>query len=286
MRAFKWMAPVVCVLLSACAGTQGAAAGAAGAQKETPGALQRDMYANPDLNGIWQGMGTAHWDLEPHAARMGPIVAMGALGAIPAGTGVVEGGEIPYQASALAQRNANRDDWLSKDPAVKCFMPGIPRATYMPFPFQIVQGNDTMLFTYEFAAAARVVYMNRPDFEHPFEAWMGHSRGRWEGDTLVIDVDSHVPDTWFDSSGNFHSDALHVEERYTLVSANVMSYEATITDPKTFTRPWTIAMPLYRRLEPDAQLLEFKCVEFAEELMYGHLVKKTEPDEAAQPEKN
>ena len=262
----------VLLLLSGCA--------AAPSSTQTPEAASSstDLYGKPDLNGIWQALGTAHWDLEAHAARMGPVVRMGALGAIPAGLGVVAGGEIPYQDWARQRKEDNQSDWLSKDPAVKCFMPGIPRATYMPFPFQIVQGSDSIIFAYEFASASRVVYMNKPDFEHPFEAWMGHSRGHWEGDTLVIDVTSHVADTWFDSSGNFHSDQLHVEERYTRVSENVLEYEATITDPAVFTRPWTIRLPLYRRLEPNAQLLEFKCVEFAEELMYGHLVKKKSTD--------
>jgi len=155
----------------------------------------------------------------------------------------------------------------------------------MPYPFQIAQGSETILITYEFAGATRIVYLNRPDFEHPFEAWMGHSRGRWEGETLVIDVTSHIPDTWFDSSGNFHSEELRVEERFRKVSENVLNYEATITDPKVFTRPWSIRMPLYRRLEENAQLLEYKCVEFAEELMYGHLVKKPDSEAAAKPEK-
>ena len=144
------------------------------------------------------------------------------------------------------------------------------------FPFQIVMGATIILFAYEFAGASRIVYLDQPDFEHPFEAWMGHSRGHFEEDTLVIDVASHVPDTWFDRSGNFHSEELRVEERYTRVSENVLRYEATIEDPKVFSRPWKISMPLYRRLEADARLLEFKCVEFAEELMYGHLVKESE----------
>ena len=243
-----------------------------------PAALQpvtaRDVYGHPDLNGIWQAMGSAHWDIEAHAARSGPIVNLGALGAISGGLSIVEGGEIPYQPWARTRQQENLADWLARDPAVKCYMPGVPRATYMPFPFQIVQSNEHILITYEFAGATRIVYMNRPDFEHPFEAWMGHSRGRWEGETLVIDVASHVADTWFDRSGNFHSDALRVEERFTKVSDNVLQYEATIEDPKVFTRPWKIKMPLYRRLEANAQLLEFKCVEFAEELMYGHLVKQ------------
>ncbi len=245
------------------------------AAQTTAPSVDQDVYGKPDLNGIWQAMGSSHHDLEAHAARMGPIVAMGALGAIPAGQSVVVGGKIPYQQWARTQQQANLAQWHEKDPAIKCFMPGIPRATYMPFPFQIIQGSETIIFAYEFASASRVVYMNKPDFEHPFEAWMGHSRGHWEGDTLVIDVASNIPDTWFDSSGNFHSEALRVTERYTRVAENVLNYEATIEDPNVFTESWTIKMPLYRRMEENAQLLEFKCVEFAEELMYGHLVKKT-----------
>ena len=228
----------------------------------------------PDLNGIWQALGTAHWDVEGHAARPGPVVALGALGAIPGGLGVVEGGEIPYQPWAAAKQQENFDNWLTADPAVKCYMPGVPRATYMPFPFQVVQTPEYILMAYEFASASRVVYMNRPDFEAPVDTWMGHSRGRWEGETLVVDVTSQVPDTWFDSAGNFHSNAVHVVERYTAVSPNALMYEATIEDPNVFTRPWTIRMPLYRRLEEKVQLLEFKCVEFVEELMYGHLRKQ------------
>ena len=238
----------------------------------------RDGYDNPDFNGIWQALGAAHWDLEAHAARGGPIAELGALGAIPAGLGVVIGGEIPYQPWARAQQLENRADWLARDPAVKCFLPGVPRATYMPHPFQIVQGSDHILISYEFAGASRVVYLDRPDFEHPLETWMGHSRGRFEGDSLVIDVDSHMADTWLDSAGNFHSDELRVVEQFSHVGPDVLMYEAEITDPKVFERPWTIRMPLYRRLEENAQLLEFKCVEFAEELMYGHLRKDAETD--------
>ena len=234
----------------------------------------RAADGKPDLNGIWQALGTAHWDVEGHAARPGPVVALGALGAIPGGLGVVEGGEIPYQPWAAAQRQENLDNWLTADPAVKCYMPGVPRATYMPFPFQLVQTPEYILIAYEFASASRVVYMNRPDFERPVDVWMGHSRGRWEGETLVVDVTSQMPDTWFDSAGNFHTNAVHVVERYTAVSPNALMYEATIEDSNVFTRPWTIRMPLYRRLEENVQLLEFKCVEFVEELMYGHLRKQ------------
>ena len=229
---------------------------------------------NPDLNGIWQALGTPHWNLEPHSAESGPVVAMGALGAIPGGLGIVEGGEIPYQPWALEKRAENRKDWLKLDPVVKCYMPGVPRATYMPFPFQIVQTPEHILIAYEFASASRVIYMNRPDFEHPADAWMGHSRGRWEGQSLVVDVTNHVPDTWFDSAGNFHSDSLKVVERYTRTGPDHLLYEATIEDEKVFTRPWKIRLPLYRRVDESMQLLEFKCVEFVEEMMYGHLRKK------------
>ena len=238
----------------------------------------RDGYGNPDFNGIWQAMGTAHWNLEAHAAEEGPIVALAALGAIPAGLGVVEAGPIPYQPWARAQQRENHADWLSRDPAVKCYLPGVPRATYMPFPFQIVQGPDDVLIAYEFAGASRIVYLNRPDFEHPLEAWMGHSRGRFEDGSLVIDVDSHMPDTWFDSAGNFHSEALRVVERFTHRGPDTLIYEAEITDPKVFERPWKIRLPLYRRVEDNAQLFEFKCIEFAEELMYGHLRKNAVTD--------
>ena len=227
----------------------------------------------PDLNGIWQALGTAHWDIEGHAARPGPILELGALGAIPAGMGVVEGRDIPYQPWAKAKKEENFENWLTADPAIKCYMPGVPRATYMPFPFQIVQTPDYILLAYEFASSTRVVYMNKPDFESPVDTWMGHSRGHWEGETLVVDVTSQVPDTWFDSSGNFHSEAVHVVERYTPVSPNALMYEVTIEDPTVFTRPWKMRMPLYRRLDENMQLLEFKCVEFVEELMYGHLRK-------------
>jgi len=224
-----------------------------------------------DLNGIWQALGTAHWDLEGHAARPGPIVELGALGAVPAGLGVVLGGKIPYRPEAARQRDENRENWLERDPAVKCYLPGVPRATYMPFPFQIVQDTDFIIIAYEFAHATRVVHMSSPDSDIPFDAWMGHSRGHWEEETLVVEVTRQLPDTWFDSSGNFHSGALHIVERYTPISPDALLYEARIEDPEVFTEPWTIRLPLYRRLDENIELLEFKCIEFVEELMYGHL---------------
>ena len=237
---------------------------------------ERTADGHPDLNGIWQAVGSSHWDIEGHAARPGPVVEMAALGAIPGGLGIVVGGEIPYTSAARAQQQENLEYWLDRDPVVKCFMPGIPRATYMPYPFQIVQTPEYVLVAYEFASASRIVYMDRPDMESPVNTWMGHSRGSWDGETLVIDVTDQVPDTWLDSSGNHHSDQLHVVERYTAVSENHIMYEATIEDPAVYTEPLTIRVPLYRRIDENMQLLEFKCVEFAEEKMYGHLRK--DPD--------
>ena len=234
----------------------------------------RTPDGKPNLNGIWQAMNSANWDLQDHAARPSPVVAMGALGAIPGGLGVVEGGEIPYLPAAAAKKKENFDNWLTRDPIVKCYLPGVPRATYMPFPFQIVQTPDAVLIAYEFASASRTVYMNGKETS-PIDTWMGWSNGRWEGETLVVDVTSFNDQTWFDTAGNYHSDALHVVERYTPTGPDHLMYEATIEDKNVFSRPWKIRMPLYRRIEPRAQLLEFKCVEFVEELMYGHLRKRT-----------
>lgn len=238
----------------------------------------RTADGNPDFNGIWQAIGSAHWNIEPHAADFPPLPQLGAWGAVPAGLGIVEGGEIPYTPEARATQQANQQNWLELDPYVKCYMPGVPRANYLPFPFQIVQSPDHLIMAYEFASASRIVYMNRPDFEAPVLSWMGHSRGRFEGDTLVIDVTDQMPESWFDHAGNHHTDALRVTERYTHMGPNTLMYEATLEDPNVYTRPWTIRFPLYRRLEENVQLLEFKCVEFTEELIYGHLRRISEED--------
>lgn len=235
--------------------------------------VPRTADGRADFNGIWQAIGSAHWNIEPHAADFSPIVELGAIGAIPAGLGVVEGGKIPYTPEARAIQEQNKADWLALDPVVKCYMPGVPRANYLPFPFQIIQSPDHVVMAYEFASASRIVYMNRPDFEAPIFSWMGHSRGHFEGDSLVIDVTDQVPDTWLDHAGNHHSDALRVTERYTHLGPNTLMYEATLEDPNVYTEAWTLRFPLYRRLDENMQLLEFKCVEFTEELIYGHLRK-------------
>jgi hypothetical protein len=224
----------------------------------------------PNLTGVWQVLNTANWDLEAHAAEPGPVASLGTLTAVRPGAGVVVGGEIPYRAEALAQRNANRERRWTDDPELKCFMPGVPRANYLPQPFQIVQGTDTIAISYEFADAVRVVYMTDPG-PAPDYSWMGWSVGHWDGNTLVVDVTFQRGDTWLDRSGNYHSEDLRVVERYTPQGPNVLIYEATLEDPKVFSRPWTVRMPLYRHVEDNAQLMEFKCIPFAEDLLYGKI---------------
>jgi hypothetical protein len=180
-----------------------------------------------------------------------------------------------YGAGAYPINYPNSWDRLQGKTGHGIWLHGVPRATYMPFPFQIIHGIGKILVAYPFAGASRLIHMDDVG-ESPSDAWMGWSRGRWDGDTLVVDVTSFTDQTWFDRAGNFHSKMLHVVERYTPVSRNVMQYEATIEDPNVFTRPWKMSMPLYRRMEENAQLLEFKCVPFSEELLYGHLRKTTD----------
>jgi len=232
----------------------------------------RTASGSPDLNGVWQAMNTANWDIQDHDQRQGPLFELGAAFSVPPGEGVVVGNEIPYQPSALAKKKANAEQWLKLDPEIKCYMPGVPRATYMPYPFQLVQTPTHVVFAYAFANASRMVYMNTK-IEPQIDTWMGYSSGRWEGDTLVVDSTGFNDETWFDRAGNFHSDALHVIERFTATSPDSLRYEVTIEDPKVFTRPWQMRMPLYRRLEQPSRLLKYNCVEFAEEVIYGHLRK-------------
>ena len=247
------------------------------AQRRPPAAVgyraPRAADGHADLNGIWQAMNTANWDIQDHAARQGPVVALGASFSVPAGSGVVEGNELPYQPWAAQKKKENAASWQTLDPEVKCYLPGVPRATYLPYPFQIVQSRNTILMAYEFASASRIVHMSDVG-EAPIDSWMGWSRGRWDGDTLVVDVTGFNDQTWFDRAGNFHSEALHVVERFTRTGPDHLMYEATIEDPKVFSRPWKMSMPLYRRIEKNPQLFEYKCVEFVEELMYGDLKKK------------
>lgn len=252
----------------------------------------RTADGHPNFNGIWQANNEANWDLQAHEARAGavtqkslyeydyarvpaaPSLPFGSAGGVPASVGVVDGdGQIPYKPEALARKKENAENWLDRDPELKCYLPGIPRAIYLPYPFQIVQGTNKIEMAFAFSNAARTIHLDTVN-PPPDDVWMGHAVGRWEGNTLVVDVSHFNDKTWLDRAGNYHSDKLHVIERYTPLSPDAIRYEATIEDPEVYTRPWRISMPLYRRLEPNALLLEYRCVEFVEEYLYGHLRKQ------------
>jgi hypothetical protein len=259
---------------------------AAGSVHAQSGEIPRTADGRPDLNGLWQALGNAHWDLEPHVARPalamqpGPVVPvpagevlfLGAVASVPSHWGSVEGGSIPYLPAALAKKQENQEQWLERDPEIKCYLPGVPRATYMPFPFQIFQSHSHFFIAYEYAGAVRNVYLQDPG-PPQIDSWMGQSVGLWEGDTFVVETNGFNGQTWLDRAGNHHTEQLTVAERYTMLGPDHIQYEATMEDPQTFTSPWTISMPLYRHVDPNARLGQFKCVPFVEELMYGHLRK-------------
>lgn len=211
-------------------------------------ATRRTPDGRPNLQGIWQVLNTAAWDIQDHQARLG----------VPAGQGVVDGNEIPYQPAALAKKRQNLETRSTADPETKGYLPGVPRIMYMPFPFQILQTTNQVVMVFEYDRGVRTIYTNgTPHPRGPLNWWMGDSRGRWDGDTLVVDVVYFTDQTWLDRAGNFHSDALHLVERYTLAGPDHINYEVTVDDPKVFTRPWTMRMPLYRRKEPNLRLLEY-----------------------------
>ena len=215
--------------------------------------LPRTADGKPDLSGIWQALNAAAWNILPHPAEAG----------VPAGLGVVDGDTIPYTPAAAARQRENYANRVTLDPETKCWLPGVPRATYMGFPFQVVQTPNQTSILYEYAHTVRNIFMNSQHPKGPIEWWMGDSRGRWEGDTLVVDVVHFNDQTWFDRAGNHHSNQLHVIERYTLMSANHINYEVTVEDPNVFTRPWTMRMPLYRRLDMNMQILDYECYQDA-----------------------
>ena len=256
----------------------------------TPAARPR-VEGKPNMSGIWQAINEANFDLEAHAARPGlmtqpgvypfeyarvpaaPVVALGAAGGVPGSLGVVQDdGKIPYKPESLATKKENVEHWIDRDPELKCYLPGIPRAMYMPYPFEITQSTDKVEMSYAFTNAGRTIHLDKVE-DPPADGWMGHSVGHWEGDTLVVDVSAFNDKTWFSRAGDFHSDALKVTERLTLMTPDVIWYEATINDANVFTKSWKIAMPLYRRMEPNAQLIEYQCIPFVEEFLYGNLRK-------------
>jgi hypothetical protein len=245
---------------------------------------------HPDFSGVWSAVNNANWNIEPHAAsaglqmRQGPIVPvpgkdvvkLGTIASIPAGLGVVEGGMIPYKPEARKQQQDNKANWIDRDPEVKCYLPGVPRGNYMELPFQIFQSDNAMLMAYEYAGAVRNVLFTDPG-PAPVDSWMGQSVAKWEGETLVVTVTGQIDRTWFDRAGNFHGPDMKIVERWSPIDATHVKYSATITDADTFTKPWTMSMTLYKHVGEDARLQQFKCVEFVEELIYGHLRKNPLP---------
>ena len=211
-------------------------------------ARPRTPDAKPNLQGIWQVLNTAAWDIQDHAARLG----------VPAGQGIVDGNEIPYQPAALAKKRANFENRATADPETKGYLPGVPRIMYMPFPFQIFQTPEQIVMVFEYDRGVRNIYTNgTPHPRGPLNWWLGDSRGRWEGNTLVVDVVYFTDQTWFDRAGNFHSDALHLVERFTPAGPDHINYEVTVEDPNVFSRAWMMRTVFYRRKGPNVRVLEY-----------------------------
>jgi hypothetical protein len=226
--------------------------------QQRPYRAPRTPDGKPDLQGIWEAYGTANADLEAHSAALG----------IRAGESVITDpadGKIPYQPEARTRQEANFTKRATADPVNRCFLPGVPRITYMPFPFEIFQTPEFVAITYEYVHASRTIHMNKSPHPDDIEFWMGDSRGHWEGETLVVDVADNNGDTWLDSSGDLHSAAMHVVERYTRTGPDTLQYQATIDDPKVLTKPFTISLPLHRHTGPNAQLYEYECHVYREE---------------------
>jgi len=218
-------------------------------------AVPRTPDGKPDFRGIWQARNTAAYDIQDHAGNLG----------MPGGRGVVVGGEIPYLPAAAEKKKENFKNRATRDPLSQCYMAGIPRLMYLPFPFQIFQGPGWVAVLSEYAHSYRFIKTDGSAHLTDLDFWMGDPRGHWEGNTLVIDSVSFNDQTWFDMTGNFHSEKLHTIERIARTDADTLAYEVTIEDPKTFSKPWKMSMPLYRNKEKDAQILEYECYAYADD---------------------
>jgi hypothetical protein len=262
----RFIGTIVMAATMLCAGT------AAQAQRlDRPATIS----GHPNFNGIWQALNTAYWSLEGHSVEglSKDFWQLGAIAVIPAGPSVLRGGgTIPYLPEALRKRDDNRSKWPMADPEAKCYMLGVPRVTYQNFPFQIFQGDGDLIMAYPFAATNRIIYM-KDHSDLPVDSWMGRSNGAWEKDVLVVTTTSQNGQSWLDRAGNFATNQLKVTERFKLLDVNHIWYEATLEDPQTFARPWTIEMPLYRLIDNNAQLLEHKCVPYTDMLLYHDLLQ-------------
>jgi hypothetical protein len=199
--------------------------------------IPRTPDGKPNIQGIWQAANNAASDIQPF----------------------VEGKEIPYKPAAAQKKAANFKNRQTADPLSNCYMPGVPRIMYLNYPFQIFQTRDHVALTFEWSSVFRLIYTSTKAPRHAgIDSWMGDSRGRWEGDTFVVDVTQQNDRTWFDLAGNHHSEKLRVTERYTLQDEDTLRYEATVTDPDVFTRPWKLVVPL-QRVKNRTRVLEFQC---------------------------
>ena len=218
----------------------------------------RTPAGDPDLQGIWQVRNTANWDVQHHAGSY----------RTPAGLGVVvdpSDGSIPYQSWALEKKKQNFANRATADPVEKCYLAGIPRTMYLPYPFQILQTPEEVMILSEYVHTVRWIPLRKLDRYPGYESWMGDPRGHWEGNTLVVETIGFNDQTWFDYAGNFHSDALKTTERFTRTAADTITYEVTIEDPKVFTKPWIMRMPIYLHKEMN-QILEYECYVYAQEV--------------------
>ena len=234
--------------------------------QQQPYAAPRTPDGHPDLQGVWQVRNTANWDIQDHSGSY----------KVPAGLGVVEGGEIPYQPAALEKKKENFRNRLTQDPVEKCYMAGVPRTTYLPYPFQILQTPDAVVILSEYVHTWRWIPTTSVARYEGYESWMGDSRGHWEGNTLVVETGGFNDETWFDHAGNFHSDALKVSERFTRTAADTITYEVTIEDPKVFTMPWKMRMPVYLRTDLP-RVLEAECYLDAEDA--GKPIRGSHPED-------
>jgi hypothetical protein len=276
MGKFGKLAMTAVLLTGAAAMVQPVTAKApARAAASRPAANPATIGGHPNLNGIWQAIDGADNGLEPHSAETSPGPKsereLGAIAAIPASLGFVEGGTIPYKPDAKKTRDDNMKAGPAKDPEANCYLPGIPRATYARgLPFQIIQGGGDILMAYEYDSANRVIQIG-PVGVPPIDTRLGTAEGQWGGNTLVVSTHAQNGETWLDRTGDYLTNNATVTERFKLIDHDHMDYTAQIQDPSVYTKPWTIHMTLYRRVEPNAQILEFKCVPFAEMHLYGDL---------------
>jgi hypothetical protein len=222
--------------------------------------IPRAADGKPLLDGIWEARGTAASGLEAHGASMN-LPAGGSLIVDPAD------GKIPYQDWAAKQRDENYTNRAKEDPLGKCFLAGVPRIMYLPFPFQIFQMPQYVIMAFEYDHATRTVYLNGTKHMDDIDFWMGDSRGRWDGDTLVVDVADNNDQTWLDLAGDFHSGQMKLTERYKRTGPDTLDYRVTVDDPKVYTRPWTFEMTLYRHTEKNFQLYEYECHDYLEDAL-------------------